>query len=508
VWAALLTPMAVVLAHGWIPSGDDAAIAIRSYQTFTLHPPLIGLVSTIGTGTGRYVSDPGPLLFWLLAVPVRIDPLHGPLWGAAILSGIALSVAIEALWWARQWLACAVVAFAVADYLCFAPPVVENIVWNAYFPIPFFIAAIALAWVVASGSFGWWPVLVFAGSVAAQSQLIFALPAVGMVLAAPLVALLLQCRPATVRWLVVGLVVAVGCWLAPLLQTFGSHSNLSALAKSGQGLPRMGLGWGLRVVGTVGSPSPLWLRDLPGEYFGVLGTIAANSPALGVVVLAVLAGIATVAWRRGQSRLCALSLVALVCTVAMAVGFGLVPSRNSLNLAYMITALWALSVLVWSVVLWALVLLVAAMVRRVTAPNRLEPLVGRHAVWAPVVLAVPVATLVVGAVALRSYQPGLVNVGTSASDSRSLPRIATQIERVTPRGRVAVRVNEPGADGLLSFWLTEGAAWSLEAAGWHPGVYGLAAAYTGLVPEPGSAVYDVTVVPKGQSAVVRITHSN
>jgi hypothetical protein len=331
---------------------------------------------------------------------------------------------------------------------------------------------------------------------------------VALLLGAPLVAVLLTGRPARVRWLVVGLVVAVGCWLAPLLQALGSHSNVTALASSGRGLPRLGLGWGLRVVGTVGSPSPLWLHHLPNDYFGVLGTIAVNSPAVGVVVLGVLAGIATVAWRRGRLTLCALALVTLLCAVAMAVGFGLVPTRNSLNLAYMITALWALSVLVWSVVLWTLALLVAAVARRVAEPGGPRPSTGRRVAWVSAILVVPVAVLVFGAVALRSYQPGLVNVGTSASDSRSLPRIAAQIERLTPRGRVAVRVNEPGADGLLAFWLTEGAAWSLEAAGWHPGVYGMAAAYTGLVPEPGSAVYEITVYPTGQSPIVRIRQAN
>jgi hypothetical protein len=258
----------------------------------------------------------------------------------------------------------------------------------------------------------------------------------------------------------------------------------------------------------VGSPSPLWLHHLPSDYFGVLGTIAVNSPAAGVVVLGVLAGIATVAWRRGRLRLCALALVTLLCSAAMALGFGLVPTKNSLNLVYMITALWAISVLVWSVVLWALSLLVAAMARRVARSGSSPPLIGSRAVRVFASLVVPVTVLVFGAVALRSYQPGLSNVGTSVSDSRSLPRIAAQIERATPRGRVGVRVNESGADGLVSFWLTEGAAWSLEAAGWHPGLYGMAAAYTGLVPEPGSAVYEVTVYPRGQSPIVRIKPAN
>ncbi len=506
VWAALVVPLVVVLVRGWIPSGDDAAIAIRSYQTFSLHPPLVGLVSTVGTGTGHYVSDPGPLLFWLLAVPVRIDPLHGPLWGAALLSGIVLSVAIEALWSAGQWLAGAVVAFVVADYLCFAPAVVENIVWNAYLPIPFFIAAIALAWVVAGGSFGWWPVLVFAGSVAAQSQLIYALPAVALVVVTPILALGLGSRPPRLRWLVVGVAVGGACWLAPLLQSLGPAGNLAALATSTHGLPRWGIGWGLRVIGTAGSPAPLWLHTLPTQFFQVLGTIAVNGPALGVVVLGILTVIAAWAWRGGRRMLCALSLVTLVCSLTVGAGFALVPTRNSLNLAYMITVLWALSLLVWSVVLWALVLVATATARRLAGPDVARPRVAGGPKWAAVVLVVPTVALVLGAAALRSYQPGLVNVGTSASDSRLLPRIASQVERAAPRRHVVLRVHEVGVTGLQSFWLTEGAAWSLEAAGWHPGLEGMARAYTGLVPQPGSAVYQVTVDPGDPSAAVQIGH--
>jgi hypothetical protein len=150
---------------------------------------------------------------------------------------------------------------------------------------------------------------------------------------------------------------------------------------------------------------------------------------------------------------------------------------------------------------------VATAARRVAGPEANQHLNGWRPAWSAAVLAVPVAVLVSGAVALRSYEPGLVNVGTSASDSRSLPRIATEIERVAPRGRVAIRVTESGGDGLMSIWLTEGAAWSLEAAGWHPGVYDTARAYTGLVPQPGSAVYEVTVNPKDRSAFVRIKRS-
>jgi hypothetical protein len=509
VWATLLVPLAVVLARGWIPSGDDAAIAIRSYQTLTIHPPAIGLVSTAGT-TAHYVFDPGPLLFWLLALPVRIDPLHGALWGAAILSGIILSVAIEALWSARQWLGCAVVAFAIADYLLFAPAVIENIMWNAYFPIPFFIAAIALAWIVAGGSFGWWPVLVFAGSVAAQSQLIFTLPAAALVVTAPLIAMLLTGRPARLRWLVTGLAVGAACWLAPLIQGIGANSNLSALATSGRGLPRMGLRWGLQTLGTIGSPSPLWLHHLPLfpdrllTYFSVLGSINANSPVLGIGVLVVIAVIAVVAHRAGRTMLAAVSIVALVCSTTTGLAFGLVPAQNSLSFAYMIDILWAVSILVWSAVVWALGLLAVGALRRLGRSLAVPEQVGRRTTWGWTALVAPAVVLALGIAALRSYQPGLRNVGTRASDVEAVPSVVSQVERVVPDGRVDVRVDETGRPWLESFWLSEAVAWSLEADGRHPGLDGLARAYTGLVPQPGSAVYRATVDPSSSSVVVRI----
>ena len=73
VWISVLLALEVELSRNWRPVGDNAAIASRAYQTFTAHPPLVGLLSTAGS-RGHTVYDPGPLLFWLLSVPVRIIP--------------------------------------------------------------------------------------------------------------------------------------------------------------------------------------------------------------------------------------------------------------------------------------------------------------------------------------------------------------------------------------------------------------------------------------------------
>src|SRR3954447_24039050 len=80
--AGLLASIPVILstAHtlalGWYPVGDDAIIAARSYDVFTTHPPLVGAYSATSVVLGQASHHPGPMLYWLLAIPARIG---GPL---------------------------------------------------------------------------------------------------------------------------------------------------------------------------------------------------------------------------------------------------------------------------------------------------------------------------------------------------------------------------------------------------------------------------------------------
>ena len=125
-----------------------------------------------------------PLMFYLLAVPVHLDPSRGLFWGATLLCGAVLSLVIEAAWSVGLWVAGTVVAFTTLDLLWLTPTVFENLAWNTFFPVPFLVAAVVLAWVVALGRVRWWPVLVFVASVAAQSHLTFVIPSVVLTLTA------------------------------------------------------------------------------------------------------------------------------------------------------------------------------------------------------------------------------------------------------------------------------------------------------------------------------------
>ena len=69
-------PIAFSVIHsvsaGWVPLGDDAAIALRAYDVFTDRSSLTGLPSTGPTGVlEEQAYHLGPLLFWLLALPAR-----------------------------------------------------------------------------------------------------------------------------------------------------------------------------------------------------------------------------------------------------------------------------------------------------------------------------------------------------------------------------------------------------------------------------------------------------
>ena len=75
--ALVLLPFVVALVRafsdGWIASGDEANIATRALDVFSHHPPLTGLPSTSNLyGDLIATHHPGPIEFYLLAVPLRV----------------------------------------------------------------------------------------------------------------------------------------------------------------------------------------------------------------------------------------------------------------------------------------------------------------------------------------------------------------------------------------------------------------------------------------------------
>jgi hypothetical protein len=474
VWAMVVVPTVIDLAGGWRPVRDDAMISIGSYQVFSAQSPLVGVWSLASQGLHHAFYDLGPLLFWLLAVPVHLDPDHGALWGAALASGGALSLAVEAAWSVKGWAAAAAVALVVAD-LGWQTKMFTDLVWNPHVGLVFLLAAGTTAWVVASGRFGWWPVAVLLASVAAQCHLIYSVTAVALAVIAPLAGLAYGHRPRRWRWLAVGLAAAAVCWGPPLVQQISGHpGNLSLVLDSGAAQRQVGLGFGLHALATAVTPHPIWLTPYPYAVSvanGMPHYVSSHSGAWGVAVLCLLVAVALVAWRTARRELSALALVGAAVAAGTVVSFAAFPKDNLGPLDYLVNLLWLVGLLVWIIVLWAGGdVALAGWDRWFHGDRRLRgPL--------PIAAGLPVAGLLLlvlaGTAGLRALVPAAH--GQAAQVRLDAPlddAIARAVEHSVPPGPVIVDVR-PATFGPhygyynIDFW---GMAFVLLEDGWHPGL--------------------------------------
>ena len=214
---AAAIPVLVSTVHavnaGWQPAGDDGIIATRAWDVLTSHSPLIGQYSEAGNVTGQVVHSPGPMLYWLLALPARF----GSVSSLAVTMGIVNTLAIigcVALARRRGGLLL-MFATAVAIALMCQSLASESFhdIWNpaaALFP---FMLLIFVCWSVACGDHRLLPVMVLLASFVTQTHLTYVAPAAGM--------------------LVIGL-AGLAC---------------GRLAERWRGDPRLARGWRLRVAG-------------------------------------------------------------------------------------------------------------------------------------------------------------------------------------------------------------------------------------------------------------------
>jgi len=475
-------PALLVLGRGWTPLGDYAGIELQAYRSLSLHPPLVGMFSTAGLGIGHTVFDPGPLASWLLAIPVHVDPSHGLIWGSALLWGIALSVAIEAMWSAGHWPGCGLIALAVIDLLWGAPSVLENLAWNPYVPIPFLIASMALAFVVGEGDLGWWPALVVTGSIAAQTHLFYVLPAVGLVLVAPLVGLRAGGRPGRLRWLGAGLGVGLLCWVGPLIQSLGAHSNIAALARRTGGVPTLGYGFAFRLLGDSAGPFPVWLTHAPIGFYPDMGFTYDHSATYGAGALFVIIAVTVLAaWTRNRG-LFVCAAVTLVTTSAFLVSFAMIPTATLIVVDYLLVAVRVEGVLVWVLAMWCGVSLARTLVAARTGyrPGGMNAALGSAAL---IVLIAGGSSLGLAAAPEANAQFG---TNWSTPEAGEVAGIVSVIEHTVPRGGVTVTLEGSLRDRLRIIAIGEGVGWRLVLDGWHPGLRGILPALSGLPPDPNA----------------------
>ena len=228
------------IASGYTPVNDDALLLLRSRDVLTSNHPLLGTLSSASLLFGVNVSNPGPLLFDLMALPVKVFG-SGP--GLALGVG-ALNIAciIGAACMAYRirgrsaflafLVVVSIIAWGMGSELLFD-------VWQPHSLIFPFLSFLVVVWAVSCGRVLALPWGVAIGSYLLQTHLtyIYLVPAL---LGAALV-IGLSARPrdrsSTVRALVWAGGVSALAWAQPLWQQFfgPGPGNLTRLFNAATG---------------------------------------------------------------------------------------------------------------------------------------------------------------------------------------------------------------------------------------------------------------------------------
>ena len=523
---------------GWRASQDDAVIAIRSWGVFTARPPLLGQFTQATGCAGQTAHAPGPLLYWMLALPVRVDPIHGIVWGAAIWAAIAMVLCVESAWAVRGTTgALAVGVFAVV-LVSTQRAAVVNVEWNPYFAMLWFAASCMIAWRVGRGGLRWWPVLVVSASVAAQSHLEFTLPSLVLVVVAPALGIASRRlrRDSGTRgirwpvWSVTGVGLGAALWAAPLWQEASGHpGNMSLLLHCVSGRHVIGSRFAFHLLAWAVVPPPLWFHTsetVASQLFRDRGSPPAGA---GVAVLVVLAAVALVSWRAHRGDLAVLSTLGLLVGGAVVWDLSRQPLSGVLELAYLDSVLWPIGMLVWGVaalgvrevVAYALAEVALRRARGVPPENdaaaptraartyrlwgeRCRRRAGTHSwTWAAAVC-VAVSGLIT-TIALGRGTMSSANRAAVGSSTYSAVVIGARVaEHLVPHGPLKIWVSAPSGDEAYS--LLFGTIWVLVSEGRQASTPG---PFERLIDPPAHAVkgepqVDITVGPSGKVVGARL----
>jgi hypothetical protein len=319
----VLVPAALLVARAvfgsWTAASDHAAIELRTRAVGGGDTPFVGPYSRFGW------NHPGPLLFYLLAIPYRLFGSEGSglLAGALMINASALACSVW-IFWRRGRLAgvaCgALVLFALvralgADFL--EDP------WNPYVVVIPVFTMFLLAWSVADGDHWFLPLLAFVASFVTQTH-VSLLPASIACVAFAGAFVIADARRGEAHRLgrvaIVSALVAAIAWLPPLVDQFRGGGNLGDIWEfwtSGTE-PGPSSARALRIVAAELDVLPTWIGG--GESLDF--SAGALSPGWSVPVLLLFLIAATVLAARRRDRtsvtICSLALVlvAVSCVAA------------------------------------------------------------------------------------------------------------------------------------------------------------------------------------------------
>ncbi|MBI2708273.1 MAG: hypothetical protein HYX34_01060 [Actinobacteria bacterium] len=468
------------LRDGYRPSGDEALIALRTHDVLSRRPPLVGQPSTSDLYSPVRTNHPGPIAFWLFALPQRVaGPAVAQAFGAALVNALAvLTAAWAALRRAGPGVALGAAALIAAatwaqGTAVLSDPISSNLGGFA------FLAVASCAWALLRGDVRLAPLAAFWASFTAQQHLGIVLPTavVTVVGLAGLSAVLVRRwravhpdagrrvppdrharvaagdrRRHDLRWLAwTGVLVALLWAPVAIQQATGDPGNLTQIIRFSRRSDRPILGWGRgldQALRAVGSPSLFWRADVTGGQLNV--EVPAAGAVAGVAVLALLAVVAVVA-RRRRPELASLAAIGLAVTAA-----GL---WNGANLLEGIEAdrvnlfrwMWTAAIVAWLTLAWAGLSLAGRLARRDL------PVVVRRSAPALVALALLAGT--VGAFSSRSRDDERRDKDLFGIEGD----IATEVRaRLPGRGRYLVVADGP----LATLSVAPALALDLEQRGW------------------------------------------
>ena len=473
----------IEMARGWRPLYDNAGLALRSYQVFSSHSPLVGH-QMADTVDHHVVFAPGPLQNWLLAVPVRLDPAQGALWGAVLCAVIAVAVSIEAMWAAGGWKAASAASASILVLFIVRTDVALMVLWDVWFAVVFLVAAVCAGLATATGQLRWWPVTVVAASVAAQCQAVFALPVIAVCLVAPVVGIAVgggRGHRMGRAWLAVGLGVGGLVWLAPLIQQATTQpGNLALLLRgTSQSGGTIGLSRALGALGGAVRPVPAWIHPPPsGGGFHLVVAVAnifTGPKWWGAAVLALLLIIGVLAWRSTRVLMAASAWISAALAVGGVAAIAAMPLPQFLVFGYMGVLLVPIGMAAWVTLVWAAVEVVVVGVRRVGSSRRVAGETSGLDVFPRnerAGVAMAAASVVLVALSAWSMTSGLRQIGGRVPTISGWPAVRTAdvataaVARVAPRGPFKLQVVSP--DGAYGYSVEAGVIYLLVTQGFDP----------------------------------------
>ncbi|HEV8152579.1 MAG TPA: hypothetical protein VGP78_06580 [Solirubrobacteraceae bacterium] len=346
VAAPIVAALIRALDAGYVVNGDQAIIAARASDVFTSRFPLVGGFSTVTYLVHERAYHPGPLLFWLLAVPARVHWSGAlPAFMAAVNAASAAGVLLLARRRGGDGLMLATAAALVLTFGSLRTDVIRD-VWNPSAAVVPFTLLIYLCWSLACGELKLLPLAVLVASFTMHCHVAYVTPS-SLLLATGLVGLVLARRSgggeprSGRRWWIAAGVVALLCWSGPLIE----RDNLGTLADAaGARDEALGSVAALRAVERALGVSPWWLHRAQSPLSRVADVVTgppvatwATAVAL-LLALSVLLGIAA---RRRRADVVAACAVALALCVALYVLTAAYPKSPEQLASYGYTSWWA-----------------------------------------------------------------------------------------------------------------------------------------------------------------------